>query len=1105
MPLTPEEQAAIAKAPASPAPAPTPTVTLTKGDQFIQVPEDQKYDMVAEGWDDPRFAEGGEYNPTLSGTMDNILARGEALDRGATGGLAGLAGSVGAAAVDQLMPAGGDIGQAAGPGLDAPQLEKSFGDSFHEAEQARRQRAEALGAEGYAWEAAGGLATLGAGTLAKGGSLGAKALLMGGANPVAIAEKLGTKAASAVLGEAAAAGILKTAGAKAVGGLVEGAITGAEMTAVENVDLALENPVEAAENVALGTLVGGTMGGVLGGGFGLVEGAARVWGGQAIPVLEQAAEPKPPVPAPRDVNLDQVVVDNQARPLVSAQVPDPQRTPLRAAMDISDAAIKGKDEAIAEGTRAVTRLADQSELLNMEARTEMGIAQKQLVNDIALQNGFADDIVDRVDPDDLMRVQDLQAQRDFVGGRRMALQSQFDDITVRHQDAVANEAAARKALDDAMSPVDERVKFTADQESAAQAALEASPDDPALRQAYADAQKARVTAETNVQKPRKPSAAELAPLREQLKTAEKELKALSKEFDNVKAQYGQADLDFFNANDAHLNAPAPRRMTRIESESRDMYDGLLAGIDAEIQKVGVGTGPDYQNLATFRKRVEAHMQASIDSFKRGDFGNAHNLMDQGLKDSIDDLITRAKGGELARFGTELYKVPQSFLENPQVWGPDIAGRNALANPAWHKGIVAANDQGFKSLYTTVGEDGYLGRGNRKGANSASVAALLKQLGDPASETQEAGVRNALRARNEDFMARANAWGTDRAKQIAAEHAKLQTHLEDILDNTAISIRDAAKAKSVGNSLTVMAGTAAVVGALTGTPALALPAVAGRWFISAVSKYKGNIMRHVSKGAAGLVSGTIRGAQGVGRVGNQTFARRMGAEQRKAALQEGGTSREQRIAEAKERLDITSPKFRALAREGLKTDALSPGLGSAMVEHQLKVDQYIVSKLPQPPSPTVFAPSARLTNAAATSLDRILIAVNNPIKTVDRIMGGDGTPEDLDAVRTLYPEVYKQMTDSIMAEIQQNPRRVKSASLQMYLSRVVGQPLTPALLRVGQAQERARKATQQAEEAGAPEGQGANGADGVTARAPISLSSDPNAVYGSRADRILNGM
>lgn len=1185
-----------AKAPATPA---APTVKMTKGSETIEVPESQHIDYLANGYEDSRFAEGGEFNPTLSGVAEHALAYGEAVDRGATGGLGGLAGSAIAAGVDTMMGSG--IPRASAPGMNAPAAEApSFGDNFAAAEAARRQRADALGMPGLALEGIGTIATLGAGTLAKGATMAGKPLLGMAAKaltmtPVALAEQLGTKAAAKVLGQQAAQSAMGKIGqtivARGAGGLAEGAATGGLVTAVENVDTALENPWEAAQNVALGITFGGGSGMVLGGGTGLVEGASRAFGQHVIPAIEAAVKPRPPVPVARDLGVDEVIQANAARPMTAALLPDKSQGGAMDVLNEHRALTYGAAQAEEHGARALQHGLDEREQLRIYAAERLGMAQKRKVNEAALAQGFDQDLVGP-DPDDVMRIRAIKDQADLAGQEMQAAQTAHEQALMRRQAAIDAEAAARQALDIAeggtppaargidTSAIVPNEKFSKDfpngvrvdtfdlpgkgsvridsGETPGFATISQIQVEPAMaRQGigtslyakadeYARAKGLKLASDVQrapaaeswwkkqvsagnaeyspdmdryiLNKPlsgaapapaapgKKLSARELRPYREALATAKRDAKMAQKAFDGVDGDFRAKATRHAELSGQAAGAPTPRQMSRIEAESRDMFAGIK---DSLKEMDGKFAGPEADVLQNFSRRVDDYEAKTMAAYRRGDFGDAHVLMDQGLKGALGDLVQHAKSGAVVEYGQQLYKVPQSFLENAKVWGPDIAGRNQLVNPTAHASMVAENDAGYRSLYQTVGLDGKGNFGNRKGANSAATASLLKQIGEQPAESTEVGSRRAWRAGVDDASNKFKAWGDPEDAGLVAAIAKNQTHLEDILDHTAMERRMAAKAKERMASWTMAATAGAGLGALgaaTGTPELALvglPMVSARWLLGTVAKYKGDLIQRSIQGAVKLVGTGAKYGEKVGRAGNQMYARKMGRQQREEALASSGNSREAAIAHAQAMQDMGSPVLGAAAEEAARTNALSPGLGDAILQHQLQVAKYVTDKLPKAPSPAVFSPRPRLSNAAATSLDRTLIAINGPAKTFERIIDKAATAEDLDAMRTLYPGPYKAMTDAIMAEVSKNPRRVKSPSLQMYLSRVTGQPLTPALMRLSTSQERAKKASQGAEDAGAPQGQGDNGSDGVTKRAPINIPTDPNEVYASRADSVMD--
>jgi GNAT superfamily N-acetyltransferase len=1201
---TPEELAVLKsvsdrRAASAPPPAAEPTVKMVKDGQTVEVPESEHIDYLGQGYEDTRFAEGGEFNPTFAGGLAGVaergLAFGEAVDRGALGGIGGLAGSVASAGVRQLAPAGGDLGVAAAPGLDAPLApEATFGQDFAAAEADRRDRQEKLGVAGdIIGQGIGTIATLGAGTAA---GLGAKALAL---SPVALFEKYGAKVATKMLGEEAVkASIAKTAAARATGALVENLGQGALSAATDNVDTALKDPIEAAKNIAFGTAVSGGVGAVLGGGLGLAEGAIRATGNALRPALDAAVAPKPLVPAVRDILPEQAVEANATRELFSAKLPDEKRT--WAGTRLAETRAMGSEDNVkAEVGRALVRGIDEKEALAIEAHDALGIAQKRRVNEVALQQGFADNIAG-VDPDDLVRQQVAQDRAGLAAQELAQYDSAVADATARRQAAVDAEAAARKALDNAeagriaptvvapavnaadLGEIVPNAKFSRDmpdfradtfdlgdsriqvnsnelpgyasvahiqvppskgrqgigsklyakadefarskglklasdsldkqtpesagwwkkQVAAGRAELDPTVNRYVLNRPLTESFEKAAPAAAG--KPKKLPKSEMRLYKEAFQAAREDLKKATKEFDRVSGDVGsrRAAADALAKEAASL--PAARPMTRLEADSRDLFSGMSAAAREFLPTVA---GPDRDVVENFMKRVAAHRTAVIDAYRAGDYGTAHNLIDQGLKGAVGDLVNGAKSSEVQDFAMNLYRAPQGFLENAQVWGDDIAGRNVLANRSWSDAIHAGKNSGYRSLHTNSGVAGRGGFGERQTGNSGPIAGFLNNIGKFEGETTEVGTRNALRADTLDYTNRQAAWGDESTAHIPAKMAKIQTHLEDAMDHAALESRLAAQGRQRiqnGALLATVGAAASGVGLATGNPILAaagVPFISARWLLNTLGQYKGDVAQTIAKGVSGLLSGTGKAIAPVAKGGARLLAKQAGSAARERELSKPGNSRAETIARSNAILDQRSPEFVEAAIEAEKMNVLSPGLGDAALQHRLETAQYLVNKLPKPPSSAVFSPPPRLTSAAATSLDRTILAVNGPRKTFERIVTGAATAEDLDMCRTLYPQQYKQLTDTIMAEVQKNPQRVKSNSLRMYLSRVTGQPLTPALMRLADSQKRAQAATQGAEDAGAPEGQGANGSDGVTARAPIQFDGNPDALM-ARSDSIM---
>lgn len=1124
----------------SPAPAPPPALvqlTNDKGEKVNVLPE-ERMDYIAKGYDDQPAEQ-------PMGFGEGALARTEAFAKGTSLGLSGPAADAAVGLASSLSGYQGP--RAAAPGLDGAPAEGSpFRQAMAEAALARQGRAENLGGEGLAWELAGGLAPM---LATGGGSLAAKALTMA---PAALAERVGTRVAAKVIGDEAAATALNYVAGRAAGAAVEGGIGSALGVASEKVETALQDPSQAAEDIALGTLFGTGASAVLGSGFGLVEGLSRA-AHKAVPDLgasiARAVEPTPPVPVVRDVTPDAAVAEAVTRPLTAAQLPDPQRSLAKTLSDQHHALTGGAEQAVEEGSRAATESLTKLRDLYDRSWVEHGIAQKRIVNDAATQAGWASDLTDVIDEQDAAHMLEqhaaMSATREAAEATGTAV-SHARTVASTAQDA---EAAARAALDAAEAAGSKGKDLRPYREALSQASREArvatkeltkheaahAVTDAAHRAGVIDTSDIvpnlkfsrdlgnGVRADTfdlpgkgtvQIDSGDVPGFATIAKIQVDPSLGRQgigtKLYAKADEFARSKGMKLASDLERAPAAESWwkkqvdagnarfddemgryvLEQPlraetfVPRKLTSVEVESRGMFSGLLDGINNFKKQVA---GPDLKAAQQLEKQVKSYQKIAYDAMRKGDYGSAYNAMDQGVKRAISEMVNGAPSGAAERFGIEVFKVPQSFLENRKVW-QQLAENQIATNPKASAALTASADAGYKSLYRTDGVMHAKEWGNRMAANSASVNSLVRQLGTQSAESVEVGTRRAIRAQLDDIATRAKVWGGGDTR-IADEAARLGTHVEDIFDHTALKTRDLAKAKAFVESGQSLATAGALAGAVLGAPAIGMPFVAARWLLGSVSKYRGNLLDKVIRGTTRLLEVSTAASSKLGKAGNRMVSTQLRTEARKDALND-----------ARETLDLTSKKFGALAREAEATNLVSPGLGDEILKSTLARADYIHSKLPKPPSAAVFSPQPRLCIAAARSLDRAIQATQSPAKTFDRMLNGAATPEDMDAMRKLYPQAYSTMVNQIMDEISKNPQRPRSTQSKMYLSRLVGQPLTPALMNIVDAQRRAKAATAGAADAGKPQGQGANGSDGKTFRAKMTLK--PDDVYGSRADRVM---
>lgn len=545
-----------------------------------------------------------------------------------------------------------------------------------------------------------------------------------------------------------------------------------------------------------------------------------------------------------------------------------------------------------------------------------------------------------------------------------------------------------------------------------------------------------------------------------------------------------------------LEAPGgatPRKMTATEHELRGGLDEMIQ----QTRRFGATevAGKEADAVAQLEKQLTSHRDQVVRALKAGDFGRAHNLVDQGLKHAVRDFAKSTKSKVAADYAKAMYEIPKGLAESARIWGDEVAAAQKLANPTLSAAAAATQGAHYRKFFSKGNEVEPTHWIPDDEVNSESVGALMKNMGDAGQLSSEEAMRTGLRAEIADMANRSKAWGSPDAQVLADRAAKLATRFEDAMDVAAQVNKDAAGYQQMLRTGQLLAGTVAAGTALANASSMdaekltqyGVAAIAGRWLLGAAGRYKGNGIQRAISGAAKLVKGT-----------NKALERGSMATARVAGTERGRT---QALEQAKDLTDPARPGFQKLVNHAEMINRVSPGMGDAMLQQGIKEAQYIKQYMPQAASPAQFAPPARPTRTAAMQLERVLAAVSNPPLTFGRITDGMATKQDLDAMRQLYPQQYQRLVDEIMVQLETAPAKRRSRSEELYLSAVVGQPLTPALMNIGEVQKRAQAATYNAAQEGKPEGDGKNGADGVTARAPISIDTD---VYASRGDQVLTG-
>lgn len=118
------------------------------------------------------------------------------------------------------------------------------------------------------------------------------------------------------------------------------------------------------------------------------------------------------------------------------------------------------------------------------------------------------------------------------------------------------------------------------------------------------------------------------------------------------------------------------------------------------------------------------------------------------------------------------------------------------------------------------------------------------------------------------------------------------------------------------------------------------------------------------------------------------------------------------------------------------------LQAALANTAMAGTQYLQSKAPKNPfSMNLFKGKVkwRPSDKELSTFNRYIRAVNDPYSILVDLNDGVLTNESVDAVKTVYPDIYKKITDEVMNQLNQEQELPYTKQLQ--LSILLGQPLT----------------------------------------------------------------
>ena len=130
------------------------------------------------------------------------------------------------------------------------------------------------------------------------------------------------------------------------------------------------------------------------------------------------------------------------------------------------------------------------------------------------------------------------------------------------------------------------------------------------------------------------------------------------------------------------------------------------------------------------------------------------------------------------------------------------------------------------------------------------------------------------------------------------------------------------------------------------------------------------------------------------------------------------------------------------------DDIAPNTYSQMVNGHTRAMAYVKAKLPQDRD-ALFAGESVLSTSQMISLNRQIAAAFNPGELIHQMNEGDVRPETVEAVRTIYPEIFGQIQRKV-SDALATPGAQKKMSRQkkIQLQKILGIPTTPATQNMG---------------------------------------------------------
>ncbi len=440
-------------------------------------------------------------------------------------------------------------------------------------------------------------------------------------------------------------------------------------------------------------------------------------------------------------------------------------------------------------------------------------------------------------------------------------------------------------------------------------------------------------------------------------------------------------------------------------------------------------GDDFKQagLRKLRRQVEKAETAAL-AGEGATSAELMGLLDVDLKRELGRAVSKLKrgAGDASSYAAvdklqPLYDGLRGTLEDVSLWGRAAEFQRAINAPLSES---LATQRAFLGDFFAAGRgrhpiDPWL---DRHAADPSKVRGYLTELGTPDLSLRHKALQNTLTERAHAYRALLQYGDVDDATRIAAKRSL------ELVDEQLAHTAHASRARVASEELKRIepdSGTVAgLIGGAIGSGNLGALAVApflnpARTVrqMAAVERVAERLNGRITKGAREVVDGAAR-AHMPGRVALPRVAAALERERQQHG--ERRTRREEfsRRANRVRALMANRAASEASLRQALElVQTGAPRAHAAAIATTMRATDYLASHLPQDAiRPGAFRGEPVVTRAEAEKWLRRARAVENPTSVLDDLSAGRLSREGVDAVKTVYPELYREIQTRVLDEV-----------------------------------------------------------------------------------------